>query len=163
MAIKNADEVATMFINLLNVKLIREYDEKLVDLVVRNCSFGGSPKGFISGSKTYPANSGMHYLSVVHESLEDEVIELDIAHQDRMDKEAILYSVFLRLLHFCNTIEDIRNAFPEVIVRLYDEFNGIPRTKPEAYVTQGDENFYNQYIKARDIAEEFSMDNLLMG
>lgn len=163
MTIKNPEAVANHFISLLNYKVIEKYNEKVDALVVKNCSLGGSPLGFISGNKTYPENSRMYLLNVVHESLEDEIIEIDNENQDRIDKEAILYKVFMMLLSRCNTLEDIRNAFPEVIVRLHDDFNNIPRTKPEGYVTEGNDSLYRQYLKARDIAEEFSMDNLIMG
>lgn len=128
-------------------------------LIEKNHGAGGNEYGFWWGDTRYslhpPHMLKDQQLREIEPSLIQEARFLAEQAEQTARDERTLIQVLSVILSKCSTLQDVRDAIPEVFAREYD-FNGLNRTRPENFLIENHPFLEKQYRKMQEVAEYYA-------
>ena len=143
----------------------RRLDAILKALILKNFTAGGHEDGFLHGGETYCLKKPFYLrgaqISPIHFSLFDDA---EFCRQCRDDLKRDIKKLRQSLtvvLPRCRDKQDLRDAFPEVLIRYIPELQSLARSREEGHLLESTPVLHRQFEQAVKIALAYTANQLI--
>lgn len=137
----------------------------LESLLKSNHECGGSSKAFLYKGQVFNllpiAQVRGEKILPVKPTLHDEVEYLISLRSELTHTEQKLRQGLSVVVNKCQSLQDLRDALPDILVREIPSLRGLQRTRPEGYLLEHNQRLKEQFEKVVDLALTFAAKRML--
>lgn len=157
------------FVHTIVAGLLKSESDRLTEtlkgIIRANHRAGGTDKAFLFDGRLYclvpVADVRGSTVSTLYSSFRDEMLYYLSEVEALRRTEQRLRQGLSVVTTKCQTLADFRDALPDILVRDIDQFRGIPRTRPVAFMLEGNQRLKDQFDQTVEMALEYAGRRLL--
>lgn len=124
-------------------------------LIDQNTELGNPQQGFLLGEGFFHKDSLTNLSGVTKKPLHFSLLDQGLGFLDRLAQHEIdkqrLTQGLAQFLKSCTSLQDVRDALPEMVVKEIPMLSALPRTRDEAWQIAGDQKRQDQWDKTREL------------